>query len=212
MKKLIFPLIFIIMGLMLTVNTIAKPIVTDDLVGYWTFDEGTILEKRVEDVWGENDATIVGNPKKVDGYVKGGLKLDGDGDYVSLPNIGNFGRKIGEYTFEAWIKTSQIEKWSTIYRVVEGFCAESNLGTGILINATWVMDLIRESRLNKIGQYLNLVIIIEKSDVLAVDLAESCLFRMGNGIRLCIHQDMSPERIKYIDVIDLQVIWTVRNL
>lgn len=135
MKKLIFPLIFTTMGLMLTVNTIAKPIVTDDLVGYWTFDEDTILEKRVEDVWGENDATIVGNPRKVNGYVKGGLKLDGNGDYVSLPNVGNFGSRLGDYTFEAWIKTTLTKRWSAIYRVLEGSCGKWDQGTGILINA-----------------------------------------------------------------------------
>ena len=124
-----------IIALMVTVNTFAKTVVTDDLVGYWTFDQGTILGNKVKDVWNDNDATIVGDPRKVDGYVRGGLQLDGNGDYVSLPNVGNFGSRIGEYTFEAWIKTTQTKKWSAIYRVLEGRCANSNNGTGILINA-----------------------------------------------------------------------------
>lgn len=140
MKNLIIVLvlslfIFTVMGLMLTVNASAKTVVTDGLVSYWTFDQETIKENKVEDVWGENHATIVGNPRKVDGYVKEGLELDGNGDYVSLPNVGNFGSRLGEYTFEAWIKTTLTKRWSAIYRVLEGSCGEWNQGTGILINA-----------------------------------------------------------------------------
>ncbi len=123
------------MNITLTFSICAASIVTDGSVSYWTFDQGTVLGKRVKDVWNDNDATIVGNPRKVDGYVRGGLELDGDGDYVSLPNVGNFGSRIGEYTFEAWIKTTQNKRWSTIYRVLEGSCVEDNNGTGILINA-----------------------------------------------------------------------------
>ena len=85
MKNIRLILTITIIALISTVNTIAKTIVTDDLVAYWTFDQGTILGRTVKDVWDENDATLVGNPKRVEGYVKGGLELDGDGDYVSLP-------------------------------------------------------------------------------------------------------------------------------
>ena len=136
MKNVRLILIITIIALLGTANTIAKTIVTDDLVGYWTFDRDTIKGKTVKDVWGENDATLVGNPQRVKGYVKSGLKLDGNGDYVRLPNVGNFGSRIGEYTFEAWIKTTQNKRWSAIYRVIEKTCADNNNGTGILINAT----------------------------------------------------------------------------
>lgn len=128
--------IFTTMGLMLTVNAPAKTVVTDGLVSYWTFDHGTVRENEVEDVWGENHATIVGNPRKVNGYVKEGLELDGNGDYVSLPNVGNFGKQIGEYTFEVWFKTTNRERWSAIYRVLEQSCAGFGKGTGVLINAS----------------------------------------------------------------------------
>lgn len=103
-------------------------------MSYWTFDRDTIKGETVKDVLGENDATLVGNPKKVAGYVNGGLELDGNGDYVSLPNVGNFGSKIGEYTFEAWIKTTEKKRWSAIYRVIEQGCATWDNGTGIVIN------------------------------------------------------------------------------
>ena len=130
-----FLLTFTIVGFMLSANTIAKTPVTDGLVSYWSFDQGAIRGDTVVDIWDKNDATIVGNPKKVNGYIRGGLQLDGDGDYVSLPNVGNFGSKIGEWTFEAWFKTTNKKNWSAIYRVVEGACARWNNGTGIMINA-----------------------------------------------------------------------------
>ncbi|MDE0313860.1 MAG: LamG domain-containing protein [Candidatus Poribacteria bacterium] len=136
MKRLMLLLTFTVAGFMLTASASAKTIVTDGLVSYWTFDRTNIKDRTVEDVWGENDATIMGNPKIVDGYLKQGFELDGSEDYVSLPNVGNFGSQIGPYTFEAWFKTSHKESWSAIYKVNELPCAKRNRGYGILINAT----------------------------------------------------------------------------
>jgi len=130
-------LLLTVVGLMLTTSAYAKTIVTDGLVSYWTFDRTNIKDRIVEDVWGENDATIKGNPKVVRAYLKQGLELDGSGDYVSLPNVSNFGSRIGPYTFEAWFKTSYKKSWSAIFRVSEEPCARHNNGYGILINATW---------------------------------------------------------------------------
>ncbi|MDE0484386.1 MAG: hypothetical protein OXI67_17535 [Candidatus Poribacteria bacterium] len=140
MKKIMMLLIIMIIGLMLTVDASTKTIVTDGLVSYWTFDQGTIRGGKVMDVWNENDATLIGNPKRVDGYVKNGIELDGEGDYVSLPNVGNFGSQIGKYTFEIWFKTTKKKEWSAIYRVLEKGCGGANKGTGILINAGTPQD------------------------------------------------------------------------
>ncbi len=133
MKRFLLLLTFTVIGFMLTVNAYAKTIVTDGLVSYWTFDQHTINDRSVEDVWGENDAAIMGNPKIARGYLKQGLELDGVGDYVRLPNAGNFGSRIGSYTFEAWFKTSNRKRWSAIYKVNE--CGgNNNMGYGILLN------------------------------------------------------------------------------
>ncbi|MDE0085416.1 MAG: LamG domain-containing protein, partial [Candidatus Poribacteria bacterium] len=137
MKRFMLLLTFTVVGFMLIASASAKTIVTDGLVSYWTLDRSTITDRTVEDVWGENDATIVGNPKSVIGYLKQGLELDGVGDYVSLPNVGNFGSKIGPYTFEVWFKTNYKESWSAIFKVTEPPCDRNNSGYGILINATW---------------------------------------------------------------------------
>ena len=135
MKNLMILLTFTIVSFMGTLNASAKTFVTDGLVSYWTFDAGTIRGNIVEDVWGENDATIFGNPKRAQGQVKRGIELDGAGDYVSIPNFGNFGSRLGPYTFEAWFKTSYKRKWSAIYEVNELPCGRRNKGQGILLNA-----------------------------------------------------------------------------
>ena len=135
MKRLMLLLTITVASWTLTVNAAPKTIVTDGLLCYWTFDKHTINDGKVKDVWGENDATIVGNPKIADGYLKQGLELDGLEDYVSLPNFGNFGSRIGPYTFEVWFKTNNKKSWSAIYKVNELTCGRNNMGFGILINA-----------------------------------------------------------------------------
>lgn len=134
MKRLIFLLTFTVFSITLTFVAQAKTIVTDGLVSYWTFDRDDVIHGTVKDVWGENDAMIKGNPTIADGYLKQGLKFDGEGDYVILTNFGNFGSKLGPFSFEVWLKTSS-KNWSTIYKVIEPPCDKRNRGSGIDINA-----------------------------------------------------------------------------
>ena len=42
-------------------------VVTDGLVSYWTFDESTIQGDTVEDIFGDNDGTVMGAPEMVEG-------------------------------------------------------------------------------------------------------------------------------------------------
>ena len=137
MKRLMLILTITVIGFVLTVNAPANTIVTDGLLSYWSFDRTTITDNIIEDIWGENDATLVGNPIITDGHIKQGIELDGDWDYVKIPNVGNFGSKIGAYTFEVWFKTTYKEKMSAIYKVEEGHCIGDKSGFGLLINAMW---------------------------------------------------------------------------
>ncbi|MDE0315306.1 MAG: LamG domain-containing protein [Candidatus Poribacteria bacterium] len=137
MKRLILFLMFSAVNITLSFSVYAAPIVTDGLVSYWTFDRLDIKDGFAEDVWGENDAKIKGNPILVNGHRKYGLKFDGDGDYVILKDTGNFGKQQGPSTFEVWLKTSEKRIWSTIYTTVEQPCDEIDEGNGILINAYW---------------------------------------------------------------------------
>ena len=131
MKKLIFLLTFTLTITMFSHNGITAP-VTDGLVSYWTFDQQDIIDDTARDVWGKNDGTIVGNPKLVAGRVNSALEFDGFGDYVNLTNLGDFGRHLGSFTFEAWVKTSlKKERWTTLFKVRDADCA---MGWGIDLN------------------------------------------------------------------------------
>lgn len=121
--------------LTLSIPIYANTIVTDGLINYWTFDLTNIKDGIAEDVWGKNDAIIMGNPKISDGYLRQGLKLDGLGDYVILDQIRNFSKLKGTFTFEIWIKTNNHSKWSPIFKVIEQNCSHFGGGVGIIINA-----------------------------------------------------------------------------
>jgi hypothetical protein len=115
--------------------TDAEDIVTDGLVSYWTFDREDIIGNTVKDVWGENNATIVGTPTIVNGHLKDALKFDGIKDYVNLTTLGDFGAKLGFSTVEVWIKTDYKETWTTIFKTIGHGCNNSaNMIWGIDIN------------------------------------------------------------------------------
>ena len=135
MKKLAYFLTLTVVIFALFVEAHAETIVTDGLVSYWTFDRNNINGKIAKDVWGENDARIMGNPKITRGYLRQALKLDGLGDYVILTNLGNFSQQLGPYSFEVWIKTSYKKNWTAIYKVLETPCDGDIFGCGIQINA-----------------------------------------------------------------------------
>ena len=137
MKKLISLFISVLTVATFCHNGWTKSVVTDGLVSYWTFDRHQVVGGTVKDVWGENDGTIVGNPKVVSGYVREALEFDGPRDYVNLTNLGDFGSQIGASTFEAWVKTGFKEDWMTLFKVIGRDCA----GWGMDFNASNVAFL-----------------------------------------------------------------------
>lgn len=131
MKRVLY---FLTIALTITIfsHTGNTAVVTDGLVSYWTFDQRDIVDDTARDVWGKNDGTIVGNPKLVAGRVNAALEFDGSGDYVNLTNLGDFGRHLQTFTFEAWVKTSlKKERWTTLFKVRDADCA---MGWGIDLN------------------------------------------------------------------------------
>lgn len=125
-----FLLTFTVISIMLTFVAHAKTIVTDGLVSYWTFDRDDIMDGNVRDVWGENDATISGNPTIVEGYLNEALEYDGVKDYVNLTSLGDFGSQFGSSTFEAWVKMDPRLTWSVLFKVADDQC----MGWGIDFN------------------------------------------------------------------------------
>ena len=135
MKKLIYLLAFAVVISMLVLIPADGNVVTDGLVSYWTFDKQDISNNTVKDVWGENSGTIVGNPTVVSGQVGDALEFDGSDDYVNLTNLGDFGSQIGSSTFEAWVKTSFKEDWTTLFKVLDAGC-----------NMAWAIDVNRSAK------------------------------------------------------------------
>ena len=117
--------------------TDAENIITDGLVSYWTFDREDIIDNTVKDVWGENNATIVGTPTIVNGHLKDALKFDGIKDYVNLMTLGDFGAKLGFSTVEMWIKTDYKETWTTIFKTIGRGCNNSG-------HMIWGIDINRK--------------------------------------------------------------------
>ena len=85
----------------MSANITKAQVVQDGLVNYWSFDQAGIGAGIVKDVWGENDGTIMGDPKLVTGKVGKALQFDGVDDCVS---IGNISALSGEnVTITAWV-------------------------------------------------------------------------------------------------------------
>ena len=132
MKSVTGLLIFVIINTTLSSHVHGLPCVTDGLVSYWTFDKSNISGRKVEDVWGDNNATIKGNPKIVTGQLGEALEFDGSEDYVNLTNLGDFGSQVGSSTFEAWIKVGHKNDWMVLFRVSDKDCMhwEFNIRSG----------------------------------------------------------------------------------
>ena len=114
MKRGIYFMTFTVIIGIFSLRTAPASIVTDGLVSYWTFDRVHIINKKVKDVWGDNNGTLIGNPKIVPGQVGEALEFDGIDDFVNLTTLGDFGGQIGTSSFEAWIKTRNKKDWMTL--------------------------------------------------------------------------------------------------
>lgn len=147
MQKFCVLLIVSFMSSALNYNVFAAEIVTDGLVSYWTFDLHHINDGIVEDVWGENDAEIVGKPIIGAGYLRQGLVFRGLKDYVILSNLGNLQSRIAPSSIELWFKLTDHQSISTLFKVIEAPCDSLNHG--------WGIDLKAALRPQNIGQAFN---------------------------------------------------------
>ena len=101
----IFILAFIT-TVLISVNVAADQVITDGLVSYWSFNEGSIVGKTVKDVFGANHGTIDGDVEAAKGG-KFGQALRFDGGHVdcgankSLIEIGD------QMTLELWLKADK---------------------------------------------------------------------------------------------------------
>lgn len=94
-------------------------IVKDGLVAYWPLDPGTIKGTTVEDVIGDNEGVLKGNPKAVAGKIGGALEFDGTNSVdIEGTKALNFNGK-DTLTVAAWINAKND---SPVQGVVAGCC------------------------------------------------------------------------------------------
>lgn len=82
-NKMLFITFTVIATLFMCANMAKTQVVTKGLISYWTFDKANIDGDTVKDVFSENDGTLKGNPKVVEGKIGQALEFDGD-DYVDF--------------------------------------------------------------------------------------------------------------------------------
>lgn len=81
--KMLVLVFAVIATIFMCVNMAKAQVVTKGLVSYWTFDKADVDGDTVKDVSGENNGTMQGNPKVVEGKIGQALEFDGD-DYVDF--------------------------------------------------------------------------------------------------------------------------------
>jgi len=98
-KLFLLSLFALVFGLVLTGPVGAE------LIGWWTFDEGS--GNTAFDLSGlDNNGTLQGDPQWVEGINGGALELDGSGDWVAIDGIADDLTE-NNFTVMAWIKTTQ---------------------------------------------------------------------------------------------------------
>ena len=75
-----------------------------ELIGWWTFDEGSGGTAFDLSDYG-NDGILRGDPQWVDGIYGGAIDLDGDDDYIEINSIAD-DLTNNNFTVSAWIKTT----------------------------------------------------------------------------------------------------------
>ena len=100
----IFALAVVVVSVWYTNAAEAQGIVSDGLIAFWTFDSSDIEGEIAIDVLGDNDGTISGVPRIVNGQIEEALEFDGVGSYIDLGNARDLDLPV--VTAECWFKTS----------------------------------------------------------------------------------------------------------
>lgn len=93
--------------------------VEEGLVSYWSFDKVDIEGDTVKDLWGNNDGTLKGAPKPVEGKVREALEFDGGRDYVNFGDDASL-RIDRPLTIEFWFKTNRDTLDDNIIALTDG--------------------------------------------------------------------------------------------
>ena len=114
-KKVVLGLIAVLItGLGVAIPVAARTVVIEDgLIGYWSFDKDTVKGKTVEDIWGNQDAEIIGDLQIVPGKFGEAVQLGGGaGARVQMTDdIKKAELPTEEMTVELWAWDEQFIEW-----------------------------------------------------------------------------------------------------
>jgi hypothetical protein len=103
--------------------------VTSGLIAYWSFDAATIQEDMVEDVFGESDGKMKGDPQIDKGKIGESLLFDGAIDCV-LVNSETLNRDYSAITLECWVFINALDdSWNRILSLDDTDAGNQNVVT-----------------------------------------------------------------------------------
>ena len=106
--------VVLITGLGVAIPVAARTVVIEDgLIGYWSFDKDTVKGKTVADIWGNQDAEIIGDLQIVPGKFGEAVQLGGGaGARVQMTDdIKKAELPTEEMTVELWAWDEQFIEW-----------------------------------------------------------------------------------------------------
>ena len=133
-SKLLVIVFFAVMVMTVPVwhTTVNAAIVTDGLISFWTFDANTVQGDTIEDIWGQNDGTIQGDPETSnDAKIGQAIDLDGAGDFISIDDPQDIPIGNDTYAIEAWFFADTTG--------AKGIMGWGTWGSGGMVNALRLM-------------------------------------------------------------------------
>ena len=125
------------LGIGIPVNA-QTTVIEDGLIGYWSFDKDTVKGNTVADIWGNQDAEMIGKMQIVEGKFGEAVRLEGgagsrvqitdDIKKAELPSEG--------MTVELWVWDEQFIEWGGYMVAVQDNGAFEK---GWLIGSRWKM-------------------------------------------------------------------------
>ncbi|MDE0018789.1 MAG: LamG domain-containing protein [Candidatus Poribacteria bacterium] len=106
--------VVLITGLGVAIPVAAQTVVIEDgLIGYWSFDKDTVKGKTVADIWGNQDAEIIGDLQIVPGKFREAVQLGGGaGARIQITDdIKKAELPTEEMTVELWVWDEQFIEW-----------------------------------------------------------------------------------------------------
>ena len=150
--------VFAVIATVLTTTNIAQAqqAIKDGLISYWSFNQDTVADNTVKDIFGTNNGTMDGNVEVVNGKIGDALKFSGGhvdcGSAIDLIEIGD------QITLEMWIKPEKAG-WAIIAGIAKSgsntyviaWSDQSRVDFNIWNGAveTWPFHSVAQPELNK---------------------------------------------------------------